>query len=331
MAPSSLPEVAILGSGWAGSAAALWAHRLGLGICPWISGEAQVGGCLHQAHNPFWDRLGVASPAPTGPQLALALKAQLDVLGLAPSLGLAQGLRLGPPDAPVGLLLNDQPEALWARHLVLAPGLRPRPWELPGAEALEGRFWGRSASLGVAKASGRVAAVVGGGDGAAEAAAMLARVCPEVHWLLRGPAPRARQTLVDAALACPNLRLHREVRVSALNPDGLQGLRLTLEGTESLPEGLLSVGWLVVKLGFAPNTAWLGSQLALDAEGYAQTDAWGRSLSHPRVFVVGDAASPFQASLAAAEGQAATALKAIQAWRQGLALPDPPSPTAPSA
>lgn len=296
-------DALVLGAGAAGLSTALWLARLGLSF-RLVDRRQRLGGQLLRVQLPIRDYLGCE--APNGRALAERFGRQLSELQESLLFGVgATGVL---PDR-VGLRLADG-RILRAKALVLAPGLRRRRLDLPDEQTLVGRGVSYSATADMPSLRGRPVAVVGGGDGALENAALLAAVCPRVWLVHRGTRLRARPDLVQRAIAYDNLHVVGESSPVALNaaPSG-QLESLDLRGPAGVQR--IPVAWLVVKIGFTPNTELLSDAgVSLDPDGYIDVDRYQRT-SRRAVLAAGDASNPRSPSLAASVGDGARAAREV--------------------
>lgn len=290
-------DVAIVGAGMAGVAAALWCKRMALS-CAWLETGADLGGQLARINGPIPDYPGLV--APDGRAFREALRAQVAAEGLAPRTGAAvvaadlAGRRLDLVDGT----------AFAYRGLVIATGARPRRLGVPGEEALRGRGVSDSATRDLARLAGKHVAVVGGGDAALENALILARAGCRVELLHRGAAFRGRPDFVAAVGASDRIAVHLGARVgSVLGEERVTGLLLA-EGPA------LAVDAVVVKIGVTADLGPFHGQVALDAAGYVAVDV-DQATSAAWAYAAGDVCNPRHSSLAAAAGQGMVAVKAL--------------------
>ena len=279
-------DVVIVGAGMAGATAAMWCARLGRSFA-WLESGDALGGQLANVHNPIVDYPGRATA--DGPEFAAVLAEQLE-----PRPRLRTAVAAADCAAPAVTLAGG--ERVSGRALLLCTGVRPRSLGVPGEEAAL-----RSASRVGARARGRRALVVGGGDGAVEGAQILAsHGAAHVTLVHRGPALRAREDLRQRLPATTEVLLRTTVRsldpIVVAGPDGEQRLDADL---------------VFVKIGFEPASELVAGQLERDAGGYVRCDGNQRTSAPAPVFAAGDVCSPVAQSLAVAGGQAAAAAKVI--------------------
>jgi thioredoxin reductase (NADPH) len=296
----STARAVIVGAGPAGISAALWLRRLQVPFRLLDRGPA-VGGELLRVNLPIEDYPG--RRAADGRALARHFARHLRAAAVEVDLGVeVQGI-----DLP-GRRIETSAGALPFAALVLAIGLVRRRLGVPGEAEYPGRGVSYSATTDLAVIAGQDVIVVGGGDGAFENATILAGVCPHVTLVVRGPAPRARPALRDRCLQAPNVTLLTGCRALAVEGDGRGVTGLRVAGPAG--ERSLAAAWVVVKVGFAPQTGFLQGQLDLTPEGHIRVDRALRS-SVPGVFAAGDIANPYAPSVAAAVGDGAVAARGV--------------------
>jgi thioredoxin reductase (NADPH) len=268
----------------------------------WIEASATPGGQLARIHGAIPDYAGLS--ASNGRAFLAQLQTQLTGQGLAPELGVAL-VDVRDEAAEVALSTG---EVIRPGAVVVATGARPRRLEVPGEERLRGAGVSDSATRDLDVLRGRAVAVIGGGDAALENALILAEACPRVCLIHRGSAFRGRHAFQVAVAAHPNIEVRLETRVLAVTgEEAVTGVAVEgAAGAEQLP-----VSAVVVKVGIAPALGPFAGLVAVDEAGYVRIDGEQRT-SLPRVWAAGDVCNPFASSLAAAGGQAAIAIKAIE-------------------
>jgi len=189
------------------------------------------------------------------------------------------------------------PRAVSAAALVVATGATARRLHFEGSEAL----WGRGISAcavcdgALPRLRGRPVAVVGGGDSAMEQACFLARRASRVLVVHRGGALRASAALRRRALGLPNVAVLWRSVVERAESDARGDLRRIWVGSAAgggttRPARPLDVAGLFLAVGHEPASAFLGGQVATDAEGYVATAPGSTATSVAGVFAAGDVA-----------------------------------------
>ncbi|MGB3407999.1 MAG: FAD-dependent oxidoreductase, partial [Jannaschia sp.] len=161
-----------------------------------------------------------------------------------------------------------------ARALVIATGVQYRRLPLDGLEALEGAGIYYAATETEARfCRNTEVVIVGGGNSAGQAAMFLSRYAKCVHLLVRGDSLAASMSsyLSSRLEADPAIRIRYGSQVSALEGEGhLSGVRLSGEGVAPGDEHV-DTRALFIMVGAAPNTGWLGGQVACDGKGFVLT------------------------------------------------------------
>lgn len=287
----------VVGAGPAGLSAALWLQKLGLSFLL-LEARPRLGGELHRINLPIRDYLALS--AVDGRDFLQRVEQELQQRAIP--------LRLDTPALsidPQTRRVTTGTEVYQARTIVLAMGAQRRSLDRPGLREHTGRGVTDSASRDLERLAGQPVVVVGGGDGAYENALLLATRCPQVYLVQRGPAPRARPEFVGRVFAHENIEVVRDAQVVSVRGAGEQLTEVTIDAAGR--ERTLAAAWLVIKIGFEPNTdAISGSALARDPAGYLLVDQFMRT-SVDGVYAVGDLRNPRAPCLAAAVGDGAVA------------------------
>jgi thioredoxin reductase (NADPH) len=152
--------------------------------------------------------------------------------------------------------------------------------------------------------------------------AFLAPKVKRLHLVVRAPGLEASMSryLIDRIAALPNVDLHTNTEVVALEGDEATGLtgavfcdRAT-GATHTCP-----LRHLFLFIGADPNTGWLNRCVALDAKGFVVTGATSRAgqpafpleTSRIGVFAIGDVRSGSTKRVAAAVGEGAAVVAEI--------------------
>lgn len=295
-------RVLVIGAGVGGVSAALWLRDLAIPF-DWIESRAQIGGTLLRVGN-LIDELPAFDPI-DGPALAKRLRAQLEARGLAPILGVrAHALTRTSDGRAVQVERSDNLTPQRYDAVVLATGTEPRLLGLPNEEALLGRGVELSVTRNRERYAGKHVAVVGGGDAALEGALLLRPHCDEIHLIHRRDAFRAQRRFVEEVTNSPQIRLHLERKVRAIEPtaDGGHLAAVRLDNDLRIP-----LDGLFVRLGVAPAYPRGASEAPPSAPTYLQDDAHGRG-PLPGTYVVGDVSTADHQSVAWAVGSASRAV-----------------------
>jgi thioredoxin reductase (NADPH) len=315
--PDRVYDVAIVGAGPAGLAAAVYAGSEGLRAlvldCRAFGGQAGASARIE-------NYLGF----PTG-ITGMALMAR------AYNQAQKFGVEMAIPDEVIGLDAVDfaragrfvldlaNGERAGARAVVIASGVRYRrpAANLAEFEGTSVHYW--ASPLEAKLCAGQEVALVGAGNSAGQAVVYLASQVRKVWLLVRGPSLAAKMSryLVDRISGLSNVEVLTQTNITGLEGTGgvLEAVRWRGAAGEETRHPLRH---LFLFIGADPNTDWLkGSGVALDRKGFVLTGSEaGRPLetSVRGVFAIGDVRAGSTKRVAAAVGEGAQAVAALHAF-----------------
>lgn len=317
--PDRRYDVAVIGAGPAGLAAAVYAASEGLDTIV-VEGLAPGGqaGTSSKIENYLGFPTGISGQALAGRAQAQAQKfgARLAISRMVARLACAD-------DGPFVATLDDG-QRVAASTVVVATGAGYRKLSVADYDRFEGQGIHYAATAMEARlCTGSEVVVVGGGNSAGQAAVFLSRQVEHVHVLVRGGGLAATMSdyLVRRIASSPRITLHPRSEITMLVGD--RDLR-TVEWTDRASGAVTrrDVAGLFVMIGAEPNTDWLGGCLALDEDGFVIT---GHSpdgvspvspyaTSRPGVFAVGDVRSGSIKRVASGVGEGSVVVHAIHRW-----------------
>ena len=273
--PSGVVDVAVIGAGPAGLAAAVYAASEGLET---LVLEVESIGGQSGSSSLIRNYLGF-SRGVSGAELAQRAYQQAWVFGA----------RFGHTRRVTGMRVGEvfeldvaPDETVRARSVVLATGVTYRRLAAPRLEPFVGAsvFYGASSVEARAQA-GRDVLVVGGGNSAGQAALHLARYAGSVSIVVRGEGLAASMSryLIDQ-LEAAGVRLVTGARVvdaSAASADRLE--RVVLERTGSRERFEVPAHAVFITIGARPHTEWLPPEVL--------RDQWGSVITGPEVLAEG--------------------------------------------
>ncbi len=318
--PDRVYDVAIVGAGPAGLAAAVYAGSEGLSVlvldCRAFGGQA---GASARIENYLGFPTGISGMALMARAYNQAQKFGVEmaipdeVIGLDAASG---------PDRGRFVLKLSNSERASARSVVIASGARYRRLAVDDLESFEGasvHYW--ASPLEAKLCAGQEVALVGAGNSAGQAAVYLASQVAKVWLLVRGAdlAASMSRYLVDRIAGLANVEVLTQTSVT-----GLEGRDSVLEairwrGGASGEEIRRPMQHLFLFIGAEPNTDWLsGSGVALDRKGFVLTGAdttRRRPLetSRPGVFAIGDVRAGSMKRVAASVGEGAQVVATLHA------------------
>jgi thioredoxin reductase (NADPH) len=323
--PVKVYDVAVVGAGPAGLAAAVYAGSEGLSVL--VLDQRAFGGqagASARIENYLGFPTGISGMALAGRAFNQALKFGVEI---AIPIEIAR-LDCGEPERnasdTIRLELTDN-STVRARTVVIATGARYRRPAIANLETLEGRGVSYWASPVEAKlCEGEEVALVGGGNSAAQAVVFLAPKVKRLHLVVRGPGLEASMSryLIDRIAALPNVNLHTNTEVVALEGNEATGLTaVVFRDRATCATHTCSLRHLFLFIGADPNTGWLNHCVALDAKGFvvtganstaqAGTPALPLETSRVGVFAIGDVRSGSTKRVAAAVGEGAAVVALI--------------------
>ena len=326
-------DVAVVGAGPAGLAAAVYASSEGLRT---VVVEREAIGGQAATSSMIRNYPGFAQGV-SGARLAFAAYQQAWFFGTT-FLFMRQPAGLTREDGHYRLMLRDG-GTLTTRTVVITTGATYRRLGVPRLEDLQGRgvFYGAGVSEAPAMRGQRVF-VIGGGNSAGQAALHLARWAEQVTVLVRTEslADSMSDYLIREIAAAPNVAVQHGVQVvDGTGADHLESL--VLEDTATRGRQRVAADGLFVLIGSEPRTEWLGDAVARDRWGFVLTGQevlddpaarWpaGRpplphETSLPGVFAAGDVRRGAVKRVASAVGEGAVTIPLVHRYLEASAVP----------
>lgn len=315
IAPDRAYDVAVVGAGPAGLAAAVYAASEGLDT---IVIEAMAPGGQAGTSSKIENYLGF----PTGISgEALAGRAQVQAQKFGARLAISRhavGLDCSHRPYRIGL---DDGQTVAARSVIIATGARYRKLDLPNYGKFEGQGIHYAATAMESHlCTGEEVIVVGGGNSAGQAAVFLSRTVAHVHILVRakGLAATMSDYLIQRIQQSPRITVRAKTEITALEGD--DRLRtVTWTHRETGESDTRRIGNVFVMIGAEPNTEWLDGCLCLDAKGFIKTGktvdgvpfASPYATTKPGIFAVGDVRSGSVKRIASGVGEGSVVIQAV--------------------
>jgi thioredoxin reductase (NADPH) len=335
--PNRVYDVAVVGAGPAGLAAAVYAASEGLAT---IVLDSRVFGGQAGASARIENYLGF----PTGiTGLALMARAYNQAQKFGAEMAIPDEVAaLTAPDgvaAPHFVLQLRDGERVTTRAVVVASGARYRRLAVADLDKFEMssvHYWATPFEAKLCAQQDVV--LVGAGNSAGQAAVYLASQGAKVWMLVRRPSLSETMSryLVDRITSLPNVEVVTGAQVSGVEGSNgiLEAVRWRVGATGE--EVRRPIRHLFLFIGAEPNTDWLaGSGVTLDAKRFVLTgaDSGGRhalETSRRGVFAIGDVRAMSIKRVAAAVGEGAQVVAALHAYL-AEASGDPATATTPLA
>jgi len=319
-------DVAIVGAGPAGLAAAVYAASEGLDALV-IESEFPGGqaGASSKIENYVGFPMGIS-----GQELASRAVVQAEKFGAQMMVG-QKVLKIRCDRRPYQLSLENG-GGIAARSIVLATGAQYNKPKVENLAQFEGQgIYYAATAMEAQLCTGEEIVVVGGGNSAGQAAVFLAETVRKVYMLVRGKelSETMSRYLIQRIVENPGIELHHQTEIVALEGDSHLE-RVTWLNRATHEESVHDIRHVFVMAGASPRTDWLQECLALDNQGFILT---GRDLdpvldsaplkwtlsrppqmletSLPAVFAVGDIRSGNVKRVASAVGEGSISIHLV--------------------
>lgn len=310
--PSKLYDVAIVGAGPAGLAAAVYGASEGLSVI--VLDEHAMGGqagASARIENYLGFPTGISGQALAGRAFNQALKFGAEV-------AIPVGVRRLATDRGRLVIELSDGASVAARTVVIASGAAYQRPDIPDLERFEGAgvsYW--ASPVEARLCAGKDVALVGGGNSAGQAIVFLAPQVKRLHVFVRRDLSQTMSRyLVDRIAALPHVTIHVGSEIAALDTeDGLLATAVARDRTS----GALAryeIAHLFLFIGATPHAGWLGGAVATDDKGFILTGGAGSALetSLPGVFAIGDVRAGSTKRVAAAVGDGAAVIAQIHGY-----------------
>ena len=204
------------------------------------------------------------------------------------------------------LTLNNKAK-IKAKTIIVATGTRWKQLNVPGENEYRGHGVAYCPHCDGPLFKGKNVAVIGGGNSGVEAAIDLAGIAKTVTLLQRGPELTADQVLQDKLVSLPNVTIKFNSLTTELTGDGQKLTKLTYKDQVTEETLDIPVDGCFVQIGLTPNTEWLNNHV--DKNDYQEIIVDDRcKTSAPGIFAAGDCTTvPFkQIVIALGEGAKAS-------------------------
>lgn len=289
-------KVLIIGSGPAGYTAAIYASRAGLNPILYTGGEP--GGQLTTTTDV--ENFPGYADGVSGPQMMMDLQKQAERFGTDIRFGLATSVDFS--SYPHKVIIDEKHE-ITAESVIISTGASVKYLGLESESRLLNKGVSGCAVCDGFFYKGKVVAVVGGGDTAAEEALYLANICPKVYLIVRRDELRASKIMQKRVMDNPNIEiLWNSSTEEVLGAEEVEGMRIVNNVTGEKTE--YEISGFFVAIGHKPNTDIFKDYLETDETGYLIVEPGSSKTKIEGVFVTGDAADKVyrQAVTAAGSG-----------------------------
>jgi thioredoxin reductase (NADPH) len=279
MSSEEIFDVMIVGGGAAGLTAGIYSSRAKLSTL--ILNEGAIGGQMVLTEE-IANYPGVEKTS--GYLLASTMKQQAKEFGCRIKSNLK--IRTYDLNGEIKRVLLEDGRKFHSRSVILAPGGRPRPLQIPGEERFKGSGISYCATCDGEFFTGKEVIVVGGGNSALEEAFALTTHAEKVTIVHQFDHFQAFKHAVDQARMNPKIEFIMESELRSFSGNGV----LQEVSMEHLPSGKTSsmkIDGVFIFAGYIPNTSDLKGTIPLNERNEIIVDPEMRT-SLPGVFAAGD-------------------------------------------
>jgi thioredoxin reductase (NADPH) len=314
--PEMTCDVAVVGAGPAGLAAAVYAASEGL--CTTVI-EGMAPGGQAGASSKIENYLGF--PAGISGQ-QLATRAQLQALKFGVHFAISREVITIEQLDGIHKLTLQGGHQICARTVVVASGAQYRKLGVKNYLKYENRgLYYAATAMESELCRDHEAIIVGGGNSAGQASLFLSGIAKHVHHLVRGPSfsETMSQYLISRVENSSHITVHTKSEIVEL--DGEPSLkRVTWANLNTGERTVRNISTVFVMVGAEPNTGWLFGTVRLDKKGFiltGGTDGFDKSpyaTSMPGIYAVGDARANSVKRVASAVGEGSVVISYIHRY-----------------
>ena len=275
----------IIGSGPAGYTAAIYAARADLK--PMMYQGLQPGGQLTTTTEV--DNFPGYPEGTSGPQMMEDFQKQAERFETEVRWGMITDINLS--KRPF-IAKADDGKTIEAETVIIATGATARWLGMPSESEYNGYGVSACATCDGFFYKGKVVAVVGGGDTAAEEASYLANLCEKVYLIHRRDELRASKAMQKRVLNTKNIELvwdtiPKEV-IGETEGFAKKVTGVKVQNVKTGEEKTIDIDGFFVAIGHKPNTDLFKGQLEMDKTGYLKTKPDSTATNIEGVFAAGD-------------------------------------------
>jgi thioredoxin reductase (NADPH) len=314
--PHMVYDVAVVGAGPAGLAAAVYAASEGLST---IVVEGNAPGGQAGTSSKIENYLGF----PTGVSGAqLASRGHLQALKFGVHFAISRDVVSTAQVDGLHRLILAGGKAVCARSVVIASGARYRRLNVKNHENFENRGLHYAATaMESLLCRERDIIVVGGGNSAGQASIYLSTIARHVHHIIRGACLEntMSQYLISRIERSPQITLYTDTEIVGL--EGKAALEFVTWTNRKTGESVRRpISNAFVMIGAEPNSGWVYGTVKLDDKGFVLTGGtWGfeatpYATSVPGVYAVGDIRAESVKRVASAVGEGSVVISNIHRY-----------------
>jgi len=302
-----MQNIIIIGSGAAGSTAAIYASRADL--APLLITGALPGGLLTQTSDV--ENYPGFPEAVNGFELMLKFQQQAEHFGTTIKSDTVEkvDLKAGGPHT----LHLTSGESIKTKALIIATGASPRWLGLESEERLKNKGVSACATCDGAFFRGVPVVVVGGGDTAMEEAIFLTKFASKVIVVHRRDELRASKIMGDRAMANPKIEFFWSSQVVEVIGDE-EVEKVKIKSLKDQSETIVEAKGFFSALGHVPNTQIFDGLIETDDKGFIKLQGSSSYTSVDGVFAAGDCADHVYRQAVTAAGMGCKAAIDAERW-----------------
>ena len=197
-----------------------------------------------------------------------------------------------------------------AKTVLIASGSRRRQLDVKGADIFEHKGLTYCASCDGPLYDGQDVAVIGGGNAGFESAAQLLAYCKSVTLLIRGTEYKADPGTVEKVLSNPKLKAIKNAVPKEVKGDKFVTSYVYTDATTGTDVELPVTG-IFIEIGSLPNTDFAKDIVSLTKYGHVVTDAKNQQTSISGIWAAGDCTDGLYHQNNIAAGDAVRAIEDI--------------------
>jgi thioredoxin reductase (NADPH) len=314
--PKIIFDVAVVGGGPAGLAAAVYAASEGLST---VVVESLAPGGQAGTSSKIENYLGF--PTGIGGQ-QLAIRAQMQALKFGVNFSISREVVAIHQTDGVHQLHLAGGHSLCTRSVVVATGAHYRTLDVKNYTDYENKgLYYAATAMEATLCKGQEIVVVGGGNSAGQASVFLSGLARHVHHIVRGPsfADTMSQYLISRIENRHNITVYPDSEIIAL--DGKPSLNRVAWLNKVTGKRIdREIEAVFVMIGAEPNTGWLYGTVQLDSKGFVLTGADHGAKASPYatnmdgIFAVGDVRANSVKRIASAVGEGSVVISDVHRY-----------------